>query len=193
MKRIFAFILLIPLLTACPGNEESTLKKLQANNMDLPELEYVSYEGIKFKLSKLFDKSFNNSYAITRDNADCREIRDLNVIFSVERFTKQDADEILENFDRNISAWDAVHDFYLSEREESLRNFERSIKKEVEPKLEHPTYIETIIEQSEYSQTTYFIATMNVAKEYYVFQFIGSRDAMGYLYDDFIDLLASVQ
>jgi len=41
--------------------------------------------------------------------------------------------------------------------------------------------------------SSYFIATVDIGGEYYVFQLIGKKDNMGYLYDDFIELLSSIE
>lgn len=160
--------------------------------MDLPDLKSQSYHGIKFKLSDVFVESFRNSFVITRDDAMVREIKEIDVFFSVERFSSEKINNLKTYFDDRASDHDAVHDYYLEQRCEDLDLEERSVKRKLED-LKYPTYIETVISTDSYKTLSYFIATMKVDAECYVFQFIGSHDCMGYLYDDFIDLLSSVQ
>lgn len=191
MRKLVFLLLLIPIMTACPKRNKSDLKRIQENNWDLPDLKDQSYHAIKFKLSDVFVESFRNSFAITRDDAMIREIKEIDVFFSVERFSNSQIDNLKTYFDSSPSDHDAVHDYYLEERCENLKSHERSIKREIK-NLKYPTYIETIVSNDSYRPISYFIASMQVGNECYVFQFIGSYECMGYLYDDFMDLLTSV-
>lgn len=197
--RQWKYFLVLPLLfmlMACPPSRKSDLKQIQANNMDLPHLNYVGYEGIDFALSDLFDKEYSTEYAYSGDDAMCRVIRSLDVYFSVEVFGAMDVVEFSEEI--NSSSNDEimiVQDFYVGKRVNSLYDPTVSIKKEVPNTIKFPGVIQ-VVKGKEYeyeAPTNYFTATLKVGNQYYVFQLIGKAENMGYLYDDFIDILSSVR
>ena len=118
---------------------------------------------------------------------------DLN--FSVETFGKYDVETIQYAFNQDISPLDAVHDNYIIRRQNSLSDPSTSIKKSTPKSVKYPGYIQ-VVSGSPYSNenpSSYFIATLEIEGEYFVFQMIGTHKNMGYLYDDFIDLLSSVE
>lgn len=183
------------ILTACPGKKRiSNLKKVQENNMDFPDLEKNFYNGISYQLSNLFSKSYNDDYCI-QDYAETMIIYDMDVYFSVEDFDDYDAEEIAYQFEEEIEYIDAVHDNYAITRRESLLECDVSIKKEVPTSVGYPGYIQIINgKENKYSdKSSYFMATLEIDGEYYVFQLIGTEENMGYLYDDFIAILSSVE
>ena len=183
------------LLTACPApRTKSKLKAIQENNMDFPDLEKRYYEGIEFWLSDLFETDYDDSYALT-DDASTRIIYEMDLNFSVELFDQDDAETIKYGFDQEIDLIDAVHDHYILKREESLFEPSTSIKKELPANVGFPGYIQVVHgANSSYDDlSTYYTATIQVGTDYYVFQLIGKKESMGYLYDDFIDILKSVQ
>ena len=197
--RLFNGIFLIGLvsiLMACPPSRKSDLKRIQANNMDLPNVNYVGYEGIDFGLSDLFDKEYSTEFAYSGDDAFCRVIRSLDVYFSVEVFGAMDVAEFGEEINQSSSnELSIVQDFYVGKRSNSLYEPMVSIKKEVPKSVKFPGYIQ-VVKGKEYEYedpTNYFTASLKVGNQYYVFQLIGKADNMGYLYDDFIDLLSSVR
>ncbi len=162
--------------------------------MDLPDLSRSYYKGITYMLSDLFDTDYNDDYVIN-DDADTRIIYDINVNFSIEAFSKEEAETISYAFDDEIDLLNAVHDNYIIRRKESVYEFASSVKKELPSSVSYPGYIQ-VIHGSEYDEslgTTYFTATLEANGQYYVFQMIGKRENMGYLYDDFIDILSSVR
>lgn len=161
--------------------------------MDFPDLRRTYYKGIKFELSDLFDRDYSNDYVLT-DEALTKVIYSLDLNFSVEKFSEEDAELIQYAFDDEISAFDAVHDNYILKRRASLDRPSTSVKKEVPKEVGYPGYIQ-VVHGNQYGygeDSSYLTATIQVGGEYYVFQLIGRRDNMGYLYDDFIDILASV-
>jgi len=97
-------------------------------------------------------------------------------------------------FDDEISALDAVHDNYILKREASLEDAETGIKKELPETVKFPGFIQVIEgARSDYgTSSTYLTATLEIGGDYYVIQLIGKQENMGYLYDDFIDILSSV-
>jgi len=187
----FVFILM-----ACPSNRKSDLKQIQANDMDLPNLNYVGYEGIDFALSDLFDKEYTTDFAFSGDDAMCRVIRSLDLYFSVEVFGAMDVVEFGEEINQSSSdELNIVQDFYVGKRVNSLFDPTVSIKKEVPNSVKFPGFIQVVKgKEYEYEEpTNYFTATLKVGNQYYVFQMIGKAENMGYLYDDFVDLLSSVR
>lgn len=183
------------LLTACPGSRvESPLKKIQENGMDFPELRSQRYSVVRFQLSQLFDRDYGVDYAL-QDNAAGFVIYNMDLHFSVERFESDEIELIQFAFEDDISPIDAVHDNYILKREESLRDAETGIKKELPKSVKFPGYIQVVEgARSDYGNlSSYFTATIEVGNDYYVFQLIGVEEHMGYLYDDFIDILSSVR
>lgn len=197
--RILKSLLIIPLLfllMACPPSRKSDLKQIQANNMDLPHLNYVGFEGIDFALSDLFDEEFSTEYAYSGDDAMCRVISSLDIYFSVEVFGAMDVVDLSEEMNSvSNSELNIVQDFYVGKRVNSLYEPIVSIKKEVPNTVKFPGFIQVVKgKEYEYEEpTNYFTSTLKVGNQYYVFQMIGKAENMGYLYDDFIDLLSSVR
>lgn len=183
------------LLTACPGNSsESALKRIQENGMDFPDLQSRRYLSVKFQLSNLFDRDYGMDYTL-KDDASGFIIYSMDVHFCIERFEGEEIEMIQFAFDDEIPAIDAVHDNYILKREASIEDGETGIKKELPNSVNFPGYIQ-VIDGATYSYSenlSYFTATLEIDDEYYVFQMIGKADNMGYLYDDFIDILSSVK
>jgi hypothetical protein len=183
------------LLTACPETtSKSPLELIQENNMDLPQPVGFYHEGLNFKLSNLFERSSYDNMVI-QDDAAVRVIPQLSLYFTVESFTQSEADAYAYSFDTEIDALDAVHDVYSEQRLNTLDEFTISIKKAVPKSVKYPGYFQ-VISGSRYENdlpTTYFLATIQVGSKYYVFQLIGKEDNMGYLHDDFIEILSSIE
>lgn len=182
------------LFTACPGNTyKSDLQQVQENNMNFPDLKKKYYDGISFKLSRLFNKSYATEYTL-QDNSDVYEVYDMNVVFSIEKFSSYDAELIAFSFDDKIDLLDAVHDNYLIKRVESLDVAEHSIKKSLPETVKYPGVYQIIHGSTSYydDQSTYMMATLEINDNYYVVHLIGKKDNMGYLYDDFKDILNSL-
>lgn len=189
-------IILLLTLTACPPkrNNKDELKQIQDNHMDFPKLRKMYYNSIHYKLSELFSQDYNKSYVI-QDVAETRAIYSMDLKFSIEVFTEDEAELMEYVFEDEINSFDAVHDNYVLKRASTLIDPMVSIKKETPSSVGFPGYIQ-VIEGSYYDYQdplSYFTATLNIDGEYYVFQLIGKQENMGYLYDDFIDILSSVE
>ena len=195
IKRIITLCTGLFLLTACPGTtSKSPLELIQENNMDLPQPAGFYHKGLNFKISNLFERSSYNNMVI-QDDAAVRVISQLSIYFTVESFTKSEADAYAYSFDTEIDGLDAVHDVYSEKRLNTLDEYTISIKKEVPKSVNYPGYIQ-VISGSRYENdlpATYFLATIQVGNKYYVFQLIGKEDNMGYLHDDFIEILSSIE
>ncbi len=150
--------------------------------------------AIDFMISDMFETDYSDNYVLT-DDAKCMVVYGIDVNFSVEVFDASEAEVIQYSFDDEISAFDAVHDHYVIKRQESLQTPVTSIKKKVPSSVGFPGYIQVIHgNDSDYGEnSSYFTATLKVDDEYYVFQLIGVKENVGYLYDDFIDILSSVE
>lgn len=183
------------LLTACPGNpSKSALNQIQDNGMDFPNLRSQRFSVVKFQLSGLFDRDYGVDYTV-QDNASGFVIYEMDLHFSVERFESEEIELLQFAFEDEIDPIDAVHDNYILKREASLEDVETGIKKELPNSVKFPGYIQVVEgARSDYAETSsYFTATLEIGNEYYVFQLIGKEENMGYLYDDFIDILSSAR
>ncbi len=181
------------MLTACPGNDrKSALEQVQDNGMDFPDLRTRRFFNVKYQLSGLFDKEYGVDYTL-QDNAAGFIIYELDVRFSIERFNPEETEMIQYAFDDDISPMDAVHDNYILKRRASLEDADVGIKKELPKSVLFPGYIQ-IVEgaRSDYGNpATYMTATLEIGGDYFVVQMIGREENMGYLYDDFIDILST--
>jgi hypothetical protein len=195
--KLISLIVIVFVVTGCPAtNYESDSKKIQNNNMNFPNLEKQYYNGIKYKLSDMFENDYDDDYVLT-DNASTKIVYGLDVNFSIEAFNQEEAEVIQYAFDDEIDLFNAVHDNYVLKRKASLYEPSISIKKPTPKNVGYPGYIQ-VINGSPYSYdedegSSYFTATLNIDGIYYVFQLIGKKSNMGYLYDDFIDILSSVE
>lgn len=162
--------------------------------MDFPDLRSQRYSVVRFQLSQLFDYDYGIDYAL-QDNAIGYIIYEMDLHFSVERFSGDEIGVIQFAFEDEISPLDAIHDNYILKREASLEGAETGIKKELPNSVKFPGYIQVVEgSRSDYGGvSSYFTATIEVGNEYYVFQLIGIEEHSGYLYDDFIDILSSVR
>lgn len=164
--------------------------------MNFPDLEKQYYNGIKYTLSDMFDSDYDDDYVLT-DNASTMIVYGLDVNFSVEVFDREEAEIIQYAFDGDIDLFNAVHDNYILKREASLYEPSISIKKPTPKSVGYPGFIQ-VVNGSPYSYdedegSSYFTATLDIDGDYYVFQLIGKKSNMGYLYDDFINILSSVE
>lgn len=188
-------IVLMLVLTACPEiRTEGAQQKLFKNHMDLPELNRVKYYGISFQLSKLFEDNFDFEYVI-KDQAMSKSIYDLGLNFSAEMFTQSEADLFKYSIGEDRDNLNAVHDYYVIKRQNSMYEHFSSIKKKGPRNSGFPTVIQTI-EGPGYEggdTVTYMMATVDVNDKYYVFQLIGKKGHIGYLYDDFLDIIKSIK
>lgn len=195
LLRFTSLVLLLTVLSGCPQTTyKSNLQKIQDNNMDLPELRDRRYKGIRFKLSDLFSHDYNNQYVI-KDDAAIRVIYEIDVNFSLERFDADEAELFQFAFEEEISALDAVHDNYVIKRLETFdEEGKASIKKSCPKEVKYPGYIQVLHGNGAYygEPASYFMATLEIDGEYFVFQMIGKKENMGHLYDDFVDIIASV-
>ena len=161
--------------------------------MNLPDLERNYFEGVTFQLSNLFVDDYEDDYTLS-ENSDTKVIYDVDLNFSVEVFEKDEAEVFQYGFEDDINLLNAVHDYYVIRRQSSLFESSVSIKKPLPETVDYKGYIQVVNGGAyEYDGSSYLTATMEINNRYYVFQLIGVKENMGYLYDDFVDILSSVQ
>ena len=161
--------------------------------MDFPDPKKESYKDIDYLLSDMFTYGYDDHFALS-DDAETKVIYTLGIHFSVEAFHKEEAEVIQFSFDKEIDLHSAVHENYILRRQHSLHEHTTSIKKKTPKSVSFPGYIQTVHgNQFDYNEpSSYLTATLEIDGAYYVFQLIGKKENMGYLYDDFIDILESV-
>jgi hypothetical protein len=162
--------------------------------MDFPNPQHQFFMGIHFDLSEIMEDDYFTDYVIQND-AQTYANYDLDLHFSVERFSSDEAETLRFKFEEETDPLNAVHDNYIIKRQESLYRYSTSIKKALPSAIPHPGCIQ-IVHGGEYDEQlsmSYFTATLEVDGSFYVFQMIGTRENMGYLYDDFLDILTSVR
>lgn len=197
LVKILALFSCSLLFTACPGVDyEDATDKLFKNKMDLPDPELRYHDGIKYKLSSLFEDSYNTDFVL-KDNATTKVIYDLDLNFSVESFTRSEAEAYRFNFSEETDLLNAVHDNYVYARQRSLDSYFASVKKPVSKKVGFKGVYQTIqgtgIEEYDDQDLLYLTASVEVGEKFYVFQLIGKTENMGYLKDDFSDILNSIE
>lgn len=190
----------MPILIAfgCSSRKPSTTDLVQAfrqNQYDFTDPEKTGYKNITFKLPKIFDVDYNKNYTF-RNTAFRRQVYQLGVLFSVERFTENDLHSAL--FDEEVIGEDLLngfHDAYVNRRIYSLHNSGQDFKEYLGKRSKFKGIIQTVTGESSpgYSQLYYTIATIQVKKEFYIFQMIGSKEMMGYVTDDFFHILSTVR
>ncbi len=191
--KITFFLLLGTILFSCTVKND--LRRLQKNDMDFPDLKSQSFKRITFLKPEMLSVGYNESYVLSSTNLTFQNYS-LDIFFSVELFDEIDVETIQFSFDdEDISALDAIHDNYIFKRSKSLHSFETSVKKPVPNSVGFSGYTQVVHGKTYDNEedASYFIATIEVENEYYVFQMIGKRENMGYLYDDFIDILSSIE
>lgn len=154
----------------------------------------LKYEGISFKLPDHFKKNYTHNYTI-KNSSLTRTSNAFNIYFSVERFNKSDLNrDFVSNFVIKEDLLNTFQDAYVWRRFESLDNSGVSIKKELPKTFKNKGLIQTVSGDGTYSGQAYYVtSTIQVGKEYYVFQWITSKPIMNYTYDDFERILKSVR
>jgi hypothetical protein len=192
--QFFLLVILISILTACPGSTVPSLSKIESNGMNFPDLEQRVHDGIKFKLSSLFKDAYYSEFVIQK-NATTKAIYDIQMHFSVETFKKQDIESMEFMTDSKKNNLSLIHDYYIQSRLASLEENSISIRKKVPKEVGFPGYIQVVEGGSSFDDkwASYFTSSIEIDGEIFVFQLIGPKDNMGYFYDDFLRILKSIE
>lgn len=199
MKNIFSICLLSILLAACASEtkkEQETFEDFKENHYNFKWTKEIGYGKIKFKLPQVFENSLATHFTIT-SNAKTLQSLAIPIYFSVERFSEKDKQRsFVRDYVVQENLLNTFHDAYIYKRYNSLYQGSISIKKEVRKNVKFPGVIQVVAGESDYSDNSYLYyatATLQVKKEYYIFQFIADAELMAYVYDDFERILASVK
>lgn len=196
MKALHFFCLtgILLILTACPSTSEPGLSKVESNGMDFPDPEQRSHDGITFKLSELFKDSYYTDYVI-QDNATTKSIYDMHIHFSVETFEKKDIESMEFMTESDKGNLEMIHEFYIQSRLASLEENSVSIRKKVPKNVGFPGYIQVVEGGSSLDEkwASYFTSSVEIDGKIFVFQLVGPKDHMGYFYDDFLEILKSIE
>lgn len=199
MKRLLFLLLLLPLLTACPPDKDTskeTLKKFRKDGYNMTSLKTHVYGTIRFRLPATMQHDYSTHYAY-KSTAFRRREQNLGILFTAERF--QEADRYSELMEEYVYAdndlLNSFHDAYVNRRMHSLDQGGASFKKEVRSNVKFPGAIQVVSGESTYDDALlyYATATLKVDEDYYIFQFICDKPMMDYVYDDFERILASVR
>lgn len=184
------------LFTACPPSNSSrqTIKKIQNNKMNLPELVKETYGGLTFDISKLFEDYYSTEFCLS-SSADCYFIPDIDLYFSIEKVEEKSINAMrFYNDDTTKDPTYSLQKFYGIFRAESLYNGAVSEITPIPASYKIPGYMQTVDgNPSNYSEgQMYFMASFKISGEYFMIQMIGRKENMAYLYDDFQRIIKSI-
>lgn len=187
-------MIIILITLSCSPDGKSDIKKLQENNMNFHELTRFNFNDISYMHPGFMDTDEYSNHAISEEFESYISYG-LDLEFCIEHYSQSTIDVIKYTLDEEKDDLNAVHDNHVITRENSLNEYSSSIKKSLPTKIGRRGFVQ-VIHGNTYGDgedTSYFIATIEVDGEYYVFQLIGIRANMGYLYDDFINILSSIE
>ena len=199
MKRLIFFLILLPLLTACPDNsnqdKEDHIKAFRENGYDFTNLKKQGYKNIKFKMPANFEYDYGTQYCF-KNSGLVRRDASLGIVFTVERLTENDLEsELMEDYIIEDDLLNGFHDAYAERRYETLHNASISFKKDSKKNVKFKGINQTISgSRSEYDDALYYaMTTLKIKDEYYIFQLISKKEMMDYVLDDFERILATVR
>ena len=191
---IYSMLVIILIALSCSPEGKSDVKKLQENDMNLHELTRFTFNEISYMHPGFMDLNEYSNHAIS-ENSKSYISYNLDLEFCVEFFSESNVDIIKYTLEEEKNSLNAVHDNHVKIRENSLNEHSTSIKKTLPLKTGRNGFVQ-VIHGNTYNDgedTSYFIATVEIDEQYYVFQLIGIRANMGYLHDDFINLISSIE
>jgi hypothetical protein len=198
MKQFIFILVLTPLLTACPSsqtNKAELLKEFRANGHNFKKLKKKGYANIEFRIPETMTVDYNTGHVYKKTALTLRE-EITGALFTVEKFTEQDlATELMEKTVVRTDLLNSFQEAYVDRRMSSLAGGVSTFKKTTGRRVLFPGVIQTVTgERTGYEEPLYYaVATLKVENEYYLFQFIASRQLMAYVYDDFEHILSSVR
>lgn len=202
LRNILFVLLFLPLLYGCPNvnNTSKDAKELYANHMDFKKWEKVTSKGISFKIPACFEEEKYTNFTIDNYNSFKRSNLRLGLYFSVEVFSDTNA-VLFQYMNNEKSLMYAVQKNYVNKIESGLMNrgsYRKSILKKITTKNKCFSQVisQNFVRQYKWDidySSSYFVATMKVRNQFYVFQLIGRSENQKYLYDDFLKILFSVK
>lgn len=197
MKMTYLFLVSFTfiVISSCKSKNYKTSKnELMSNQMDFISLQERFYKGIKFQLPSNFKTKEHPKFTL-KSNSFAEHIPELHLYFSIEIFTKKEGMKIQNEFIENTSMLDAINDQYIYKRQASLYNSYTSVKKEISSNKKYNGCMQIIQGETYdgYDKNCYFTATIQIIDDYYIIQLIGPKNNMGYLYDDFNEIISSIK
>lgn len=186
-------------LTACPSDKKlDGLKSFKANKYDFSNFRKVYYKGITTKIPKYFQKEYGKNHLIHADG-ESFFIPEMGTYFSIERFDKDETEDILFQFKKGTETLNAVHTNYADLRANSLIYPKVSLQyenfKSAKLKGFHQ-YIEGKDKSNYLSDAMYMFSTVEKkiggVNYYYVVQLIAPIEFSKYLQDDFSRLIHNI-
>jgi hypothetical protein len=198
---IYKLILILSLfISSCmKAKNKDGLKILKENKYNFSNFKEFYHQGIYFYVPDYFVQDYNTDYLVKNDGLSLSNF-DAGLYISCEKFDSNEAADFKFLFDKKLSNKQAIHNYYISQRENSLKNIKLSILHERKNKYNLSGYYQIIEgkKNSSYSYTPemiYMISTfekeMKGKKHYFVFQLIGSKEMASYLVDDFKRMMNS--
>lgn len=183
------------ILSGCPQSIDPTQKKIEENNLNLPNPVMISKLGISFELSELLEKSYYYNFALKSD-AVFFTTSNNSIFFSVEKYTPSEIESIqYQNEIENQPDLDALRDFYANKRHSSLEKSIVSEPVELYSRTGKKGWMQSVedIRNNNNYDLHYLTGTIPFKGDYYVFQFISGKNIMPYLLDDFLNIIKSVR
>lgn len=195
-SRFFGLFLLCFVLYGCPPAERTgaAMKQFRANHFDFFDLKRNYFEGIYLDLPTALISNYNTSH-LYKNNGLSLSNHEMGVYFSVEKFTKSEAEGFRFPMDEGISHLDAVHIFYTEKRAKSLEYLARSIRTDLPQGSRFPGSMEVMYgrKYDGDADLKYMIATVEKGGSCYVIQLISNAEMSAYLLDDFNAIIKSIR
>ena len=202
MRTIFLFLLVLPLLVACPNSNTPTrdANELYSNNMDFKKWKKTNFVDINYILPQKFEQELESNYTIEKYSSQQKSIPSLSLYFSVEKFTDTTATyfQYINNERSNLHAIQKnyINSVQNSLTQESSDGYRTSEIKRLGEKCLSQVVIQNFARENKWDSDfsrTYFITTKKNNKSFYVFQLIGKSEIMKYLQDDFLKIVNSAK
>lgn len=201
LKISLILVFSIFVFTACPNgknkNKLDAMKELKKNNYDFNHIIKFYHKGLNFYLPSYFSQDYNPSYLLNKDGMSLSNFES-GIYFSCENYSIKEVEDYKFLFEDSLENLEALHRYYISQRENSLKSVKISIPHKRSNKKQI-SGIYQIIEGSEKSAYSfasnmiYMIGTFSKSNktkiDYYVIQLISTKEMSAYLLDDFKQII----
>lgn len=193
-------LLLIPLLgfllTGCPGSVNQTQKKIEENDLNLPNPTGKNGLGIRFELSELFETDYYSHFSLNSANSLTYSTPNTEILVSIERFTPASLSGIqFQNEQENQPDLEALRDYFVKKRKAASQNSIVSEPIELYSKTKKKGWMQSVEDTHNGNNYDlhYLIGTISFKGNFYVVQMVAGKDNMSYLLDDFLSLIKSIR
>lgn len=193
-------LLLIPLLgfllAGCPGSINHTQKKIEENDLNLPNPTGRNGLGIRFMLSELFETDYYSHFSLNSSNSLTFSTQNSEILVSIERFTPSALSSIqFQNPIENQPDLEALRDYFAEKRKASSQNSIISEPIELYSKTKKKGWMQSVEDTHSGNNYDlhYLIGTISFKGNFYVVQMVSGKENMAYLLDDFLELIKSIR